>query len=150
MPQSIASDDGRSPGAGLACSCSAVRRMGGTFTIPGPETLILFGVHVKILSAIFGIGGVLLGHLMAPMPAESLGARRQASVIIAGIMISIAITIATGQRPLIVMGWSIGIGFAGITIFQIWGAHAKTAAQTLGSVALEEIAERLAAHKDTP
>jgi hypothetical protein len=122
--------------------------MGGTFTVPGPETLILFGVHVKVLSAIFGVAGVLLGHLMAPVVAEPLAWRRHAAVIVAGVLLSLAMTIGTGQRPLVILSWSIGIGFAGITIFQGWAEKARTAARTIGSAALEEITERFAAPKD--
>jgi hypothetical protein len=150
IPQSPRGEGHLALGARLGVAGSPVKRMVGTVTIPGPETLILFGVHVKVLSAIFGVGGVLLGHLMAPVPPEPLGGRRQSSVIIAGIMTSIAISIATGQRPLIVMGWSIGIGFAGITIFQVWSAQAKSAARSIGTAALDQIKERLAAHEDTP
>jgi hypothetical protein len=120
----------------------------GTIVIPGPETLILFGVHVKVLSAIFGVGGVLLGHLMAPIATEPLGWRRHSAVVVAGVLISIATTIGTGQRPLIVLGWSIGIGFAGITIFQAWAAQAARAAKTLGDRAVDELAERLSPPKD--
>lgn len=126
-----------------------MNRVNGTITLPGPETLIMFGVQVKVLSAIFGCGGVLLGHLMAPIPAKRLGLLRQAAVILAGLLVSLAITITTGQRPLIVLGWSIGLGFAGITIFQAWGAQTASAARTLGSAALDEISDRLAARKDT-
>lgn len=122
--------------------------MNGTVTIPGPETLILFGVHVKVLSAIFGVGGVLLGHLMAPVAPQPLGLKRQVAVVVAAVLVSIATTIATGQRPLIVLGWSIGIGFAGITIFQIWGAQTAQAARTLGGAALDELAERIKARGD--
>lgn len=125
-------------------------RVDSTFTIPGPETLILFGVHVKVQSAIFGIGGVLLGHLMAPVPATPLGWRRQSAVVAAGLLVAIAITIATGQRPLVVLGWSIGIGFAGITIYQLLGAQASSAAKSIGSAALDELSQRLAARKDKP
>jgi len=71
-------------------------------------------------------------------------------VFIAGLLVSIATTIATGQRPLVVLGWSIGIGFAGITIFKVWAAQAAKAAMSLGSAALDEISERLAARKDKP
>lgn len=124
--------------------------MVGTITIPGPETLILFGVHVKVLSAIFGVGGVLLGHLMAPIPTQPLGWRRQSAVVTAGVMIAIAVTIATGQRPLIVLAWSIGIGFAGITIFQTWAAQASNAARSIGTAALDELSERLKATRDKP
>lgn len=124
------------------------RAVSGTIVIPGPETIVLFGVQVKVLSAIFGIGGVLLGHLMAPVPNVPLGWRRQSAVVIAGVLIALGTTIATGQRPLVVLGWSIGIGFAGITIFQAWAAQAARTAKTLGEAALDGLAERLAARKD--
>ena len=103
-----------------------------------------------MLSAIFGVGGVFLGHLMAPVPPQPLGLRRQSSVLIAGVLVSIATTIATGQRPLIVMAWSIGVGFAGIAIYQTWGTQTKDAARSLGSAALDELSERLKAGRDKP
>lgn len=124
--------------------------MNGTFVIGGPETLLILGVHVKILSAGFGIVGVILGHAMAPKAMEPLGWRRHAAVIAAGFMVALGITIATGQRPLIVLGWSIGIGFAGITIFKGWAAQAATATRTLGSAALDELSQRISARKDKP
>ncbi|MCP6167412.1 hypothetical protein NL404_27695, partial [Klebsiella pneumoniae] len=77
--------------------------MEGAVIIPGPETLVVFGVHVKILSAAFGVVGVLLGHLMAPTPPLPLGWRRQCAVVAASVLVAIAITIATGQRPLVVL-----------------------------------------------
>lgn len=124
------------------------RPVNGTIVIPGPETIVLFGVQVKVLSAIFGVGGVLLGHLMAPVPNVPLGWRRQSAVMIAGVLIALATTITTGQRPLIVLGWSIGIGFAGITIFQAWKAQAARAAKSLGEAALATLADRLSSRKD--
>jgi hypothetical protein len=122
----------------------------GTLVLGGPETLLVFGVHVKILSALFGVVGVALGHLMAPAAAQPIGWRRHSAVFVAGIMVAIALTIATGQRPLVVLGWSIGIGFAGITIFKTWAAQAAAGAKSLGSAALDELTERLAARKDKP
>lgn len=124
--------------------------MNGTFVLGGPETLLVLGVHIKILSALFGVVGVGLGHAMAPKAMEPLGWRRHAAVIVAGIMVALGITISTGQRPLIVLGWSIGIGFAGITIFKGWAAQAATATKSLGSAALDELTQRLAARKDKP
>lgn len=124
--------------------------MNGTFVIGGPETLLVLGVHVKILSALFGVIGVGLGHLMAPAAVEPLGWRRHSAVIIAGVMVALGVTIATGQRPLIVFGWSIGIGFAGITIFKSWAAQAVAATKSLGSAALDELSQRIAARKDKP
>lgn len=124
--------------------------MNGTFTVPGPETLVLFGVHVKVLSAIFGLAGVGLGHLMAPVVAQPIGWRRQTAVVIAGLLLSLATTIGTGQRPLVVLAWSIGLGFAGITIFQAWAEKARATARTIGGAALDELAERLGARKGRP
>ncbi len=122
--------------------------MDGTLVLGGPETLVVFGVHIKIMSALFGIIGVALGHLCAPKAIEPLGWRRHSAVIVAGLMTSIAIAIATGQRPLIVFAWSMGIGFAGITLFKSWAAKATMASRTLGNAALDELTERLAARKD--
>lgn len=124
--------------------------MDGVVILPGPETLVVFGVHLKILSAIFGVVGISLGHLMAPIAASPLGWRRHSAVIVAGFLLSLALTIATGQRPLVVFGWSIGIGFTGITIFQTWAAQAAAGAKSLGEAALDELTQRIAARKDKP
>lgn len=124
--------------------------MDGTVILPGPEAIVLFGVHVKVFSAVFGLFGVGLGHAMAPAAPERIGWRRQAAVVAAGVLLAICITIATGQNPLVVFGWSVGIGFAGITIFQISAANAASAARSIGSAALQELSERLAERKDNP
>jgi hypothetical protein len=87
---------------------------------------------------------------MAPVAAQPIGWRRQSAVVVAGVLTAIAITIATGQRPLVVMSWSIGIGFAGITIFQAWAARAVDAARTIGAAGLDELAQRLATREDRP
>lgn len=122
--------------------------MDNTFVIGGPETLVVFGVHIKILSAIFGLIGCLVGHAIAPKAVEPIGWRRHVGVVFGGMMVAIAITIATGQRPLLVFGWSMGIGFAGITLFKGWAAQAASASKSLGNAALDELTERLAARKD--
>lgn len=121
--------------------------MNGTLTLPGPETLILFGVHVKVLSALFGVLGAVLGHFMAPVPETPLTVRRQSMVLAANVLVAVALTVATGQRPLLVLGWCIGIGFAGITIYQGWGEKAKAAGRTLSDAALVEIKAQLEARK---
>ena len=117
--------------------------MRASYTIPGPEVVIWWGVHVPVLAAVFGIAGVLLGHLIAPMPAVALPAQRQLGVVLAGILLSISITIATGQRPLMVLAWSIGIGFSGITIFQTLGAQSANAARTLTDAVIDRLAGRV-------
>ena len=111
--------------------------------IPGPEPVIWWGVHVPVLAAVFGMAGVMLGHLMAPVIGTPLPIGRQAAVVTAGILLSLAITMVTGQKPLVVLGWSIGIGFSGITIFQTMGDQARAGLRTLG----DQVVERLRGEK---
>jgi hypothetical protein len=107
--------------------------------IPGPETVIWWGVHVPVLAAIFGIAGIFLGHLMAPVIGTPLPVQKQASVIVAGVLLSLGITMVTGQKPLVVLGWSIGIGFSGITIFQTMGEQARAGLKTLGDHVIDRL-----------
>lgn len=107
--------------------------------IPGPETVIWWGVHVPLLSAIFGVAGIFLGHWMAPVIGAPMTLQRQAAVICAGVLLSLAITMVTGQKPLVVLGWSIGIGFSGITIFQTMGDQARAGLKTLGDRVVDRL-----------
>lgn len=107
--------------------------------IPGPETVLWWGVHVPVLSALFGVAGILLGHWMAPVIGAPMPLHRQVAVVVSGILLSLAITMVTGQKPLVVLGWSIGIGFSGITIFQTMGAQARTGLMSLGDLVLERL-----------
>lgn len=107
--------------------------------IPGPETVIWWGVHVPLLSAVFGVVGILLGHWMAPAIGTPLTLQRQAAVIVAGVLLALAITMVTGQKPLVVLGWSIGIGFSGITIFQTMGEQARAGMKTLGDRVVDRL-----------
>ena len=117
--------------------------MNRTVVIPGPETVVWWGVSVPVLAAIFGIAGVLLGHLIAPVPATPLPIQRQLGGSAACVLLSLGITITTGQRPLIVLSWSIGIGFAGITIFQTMASQAASAFKRGGDALVAEVTERL-------
>lgn len=110
--------------------------------IPGPELILWWGVQIPLLAAAFGIAGVLLGHLIAPVPAVPLPIQRQLGVVLAGILLSLGITITTGQRPLVVLAWSIGIGFSGITIFQTLGNGASRAVKQLTDSAVDKLPGR--------
>ncbi|WP_425230222.1 hypothetical protein [Sphingomonas sp.] len=114
--------------------------------IPGPETVILWGVHIPLLAAVFGVAGIFLGHLMAPVIGAPLPLQRQLSVIAAGVLLSLGITMVTGQKPLVVLGWSIGIGFSGITVFQTMGEQARAGLKTLG----DKVVERLSGKDPAP
>lgn len=116
------------------------------FVIPGPETVILWGVHIPLLAATFGVMGICIGHWIAPVIGAPMPVSRHVGVILAGVLLSLGIAIATGQKPLVVLSWSIGIGFSGITIFQTMGAQARTGLKTLGDL----VVERLAGAKTPP
>lgn len=109
------------------------------FVIPGPEWVMWWGVHVPSLSTAFGIGGILLGHVMAPAIGAPLPLQKHVAVILAGVMLSVGIAIATGQKPLLVGAWSIGIGFSGMTIFQTMGAQARAGMKTLGDAVVDRL-----------
>ena len=116
------------------------------FVIPGPETVIWWGVHVPVLAATFGVVGIFIGHWIAPVIGQPLPLSRQAGVILGGVLVSIAIAMATGQKPLVVLCWSIGIGFSGITVFQTLGDQARDGMKTLGERVLERLKPTEADH----
>ncbi len=114
------------------------------FIIPGPETIIWWGVQVPFLTLVFGVVGILIGHWMAPAIGAPMPIQRQVAVIIGGILLSLTIAMAVGQRPMIGFCWSIGIGFSDIVIFQTMGTQARAGLKSLGDM----IIERLRAKKD--
>lgn len=118
------------------------------FVIPGPETVIWWGVHVPVLAAAFGVVGIFIGHWIAPVIGAPLPVGRQAGVILGGVLLSLAIAMATGQKPLVVLSWSIGIGFSGITIFQTMGDQARDGFKGLGERVVERLKGNAAAAPD--
>lgn len=91
--------------------------------IPGPPAIVLLGVTIPTLSAIFGVVGVLLGQVIAPASTD-LGWRRRVAVWIALTLIVLTIVIATGQLPLVALAWGIGLGFSGVTVMRTLGSQA--------------------------
>ena len=112
------------------------------FIIPGPEAVIWWGVHVPFLTLVFGVVGVLVGHWMAPVIGAPMPFHRQAAVIVGGVLLSLTITIAVGQRPMVGFCWSMGIGFSGIVIFQTMSKQAAGALRALGDMLIERLGRR--------
>lgn len=112
------------------------------FVIPGPELVIWWGVQVPLLTLVFSVAGVLVGHWMAPVIGAPLPLHRQAAVIVGGILLSVTITMAVGQRPMVGLSWSMGIGFSGLVIFQTMGAQARAGIKTLGDLVLERLRKK--------
>lgn len=109
------------------------------FVIPGPDTVIWWGVHVPFLTMVFGVMGVLVGHWMAPAIGAPLPVQRHAAVIVGGVLLSLTITMAVGQRPMVGFCWSMGIGFSGLVIFQTMGRQATAGLKAIGDMMIERL-----------
>lgn len=109
------------------------------FNIPGPEIVNWWGVHVPLLTMVLGVAGVLIGHWMALGIGAPLPVQRQAAVVLAGVLLSLTITMTVGQQPMLGLSWSMGIGFAGLPIFQTMGEQARAALHALGNMVIERL-----------
>lgn len=138
---SAALDAGRTSLAILAVAASSAT--GKAFVVPGPELVIVLGVSVPALSALFGVVGIVLGQLLAPTPATPLGWRRRAALVLALALFELGIVIATGQHPLIAMGWGIGLGFSGLSVAQALGDEALSGVKRIADAFITAIASRI-------
>ncbi|CAN5550557.1 hypothetical protein BH09PSE4_BH09PSE4_21270 [soil metagenome] len=114
-----------------------------TFVVPGPETVVFFGVAVPVLSALFGLVGVALGQIIAPPTTAVIGWRRRSAVVVALLGIVLSTAIATGQQPLVVFSWGIGLGFAGNTIVETLGSQAVSGVRKVTDAFLSMIAAKV-------
>jgi hypothetical protein len=119
-----------------------------SFVVPGPESMVLFGVAVPVLSALFGVVGVVLGQILAPGAVPPLGRRRRAALVTALIGLALGIVIAcsviTGKAvlPLVAMGWGIGLGFSGLAAMQALGDQALGGVKRVGGELIDSLVER--------
>lgn len=111
------------------------------WVLPGPEVIVVLGVDVPALSAAFGVVGVVLGQLLAP-PAE-LTLRRRVALSASLLGIVVAIVIASGQIPLVAMGWGIGLGFSGLSVATTLGEQAKAGIQRITDAFFNMVAARM-------
>jgi hypothetical protein len=118
-----------------------------TITIPGPELVIAWGVHIPVFSAGAGIVGVILGLLMAPTSAAEIGWRRRIAVWASLVALVIASAIAFGQMPLVSLSWGIGLGFSGYTVAESLGAETKAGIKKLMDAFFSALAVRIGATK---
>jgi hypothetical protein len=143
---SAAIDAGRTSLAILAVAASGSTHS--AFVVPGPELVIVLGVAVPALSALFGVVGILLGQLLAPTPAAPLGWRRRSALVLALVMFELGIVIFTGQNAMIAMGWGIGLGFAGLSVAQALGDEALSGVRRIADAFISAIASKVGG-KDT-
>jgi hypothetical protein len=146
---SAALDAGRTSLAILAVAASSGAPS--TFVVPGPELIVVLGVTVPALSGLLGVLGVLLGQWLAPHSSHALGMRRRSALVLALVLLELGIVIATGQRPLVVMAWGIGLGFSGLSVVRALGDEALSGVRKIAEAFISAIATRIggAASKET-
>jgi len=129
--------------AAVLLSSSGPRRV----VVPGPAVIAWWGVDVPILSLVLGIVGVGCGMALAPAPAVPLSWRRWIALLVSLVGLELGIVMATGQQPLVAMGWGIGLGFSGLGIAQLLGAQALGGIKTISDAFFSAIAARIGGSK---
>jgi hypothetical protein len=87
----------------------------------GPRAIELFGYPVPIMSALFGLIGVLLARRVAPV---SPGAIRLGNVgntaLTALLALGVLALVVTGEkRPMVALGWAVGLGYSGLASVEL-------------------------------
>jgi hypothetical protein len=107
-------------GAGVASIASAAGA-GSAAPAVGPPLVIAFGYEVPVLSAIFGLIGVVLARRVAPasVAGAKLGPGGNAALT-ALLALGVLALIVTGEkRPIVALGWSVGLGYSGIAFIEM-------------------------------
>lgn len=108
--------------------------------VPGPPAILLWGVTIPTVSALFGVVGVVVGQWLAPASAEPLGCSKRSALMIALQGIALGIVMATGQQPLVAMGWGIGLGFSGLSVMQALGDEAMSGLKRISDAFITRVA----------
>jgi hypothetical protein len=105
-------------GAGMASIAKAAAPGSPAF---GPHAVIAFGVEVPVLSALFGLIGVVLARRVAP--ATDAGAKLGPggnAALTALLALGVLALIVTGEkRPIVALGWSVGLGYSGLAFIEM-------------------------------
>ncbi|MFZ5746378.1 MAG: hypothetical protein ACOY45_01830 [Pseudomonadota bacterium] len=82
----------------------------------GPVEIVLFGYPIPIWSALFGVLGVVLARRVSPpTPAEDhLGRQGRVALTILLTVGVLALIVSGERRPIVALGWSIGLGYSGL------------------------------------
>ena len=102
-----------------------------------------------------GVAGLVTATVLAERGAAVTVVERSTRVgagacswLAGGMLASVSIAISTGQRPLIVLSWSIGIGFSGLSLAAAVADQVMGGARRIGEAVLDGIAGRIAAKRD--
>lgn len=111
------------PGAIFGAGLASLAHAAGPAMPPsfGPPLIVIFGFDVPVLSALFGVLGVLLARRVAPPSAVDarLGREGRAALTVLLALGVLALIIAGQKQPIVALGWSIGLGFSGIAVVEL-------------------------------
>ena len=87
----------------------------------GPPSIVAFGAELPVWSILFGIVGVLMARRVAPATAAgtALGRTGNAALTVLLILGVLALIVAGEKRPIVALGWSIGLGFSGLGMIEM-------------------------------
>lgn len=107
-------------GAGLASLADAAG-VGSTAPTFGPPLVVAFGYEVPVLSAMFGLIGVCLARRVAPASVAGAKLGRSGNAALTGLLaMGVLALIVTGEkRPIVALGWSVGLGYSGIAFIEM-------------------------------
>ena len=88
----------------------------------GPTVIALLGYDVPVLSALFGVLGVVLSLELAPPPPRPLSTGQRWALRIVLTIFTLALIIYDQKDPLTALGWAIGLGFSGYTAIELIGS----------------------------
>jgi hypothetical protein len=88
------------------------------------------------MSALFGVLGVLLARRVAPIsPAtERLGRSGNGALTALLVLGVLALVIAGEKRPLVALGWAVGLGYSGLAFVELVARTALLFARTFLSI----------------
>lgn len=111
-------------GAGLASAAQAA-----TPSV-GPTAFLIFGAEIPVWSAIFGLVGVLMARRVAPASAAGRALGRTGNIALTILLACgvLALIVSGEKRPIVALGWSIGLGFSGLGFIELVAKAVVTAA----------------------
>jgi len=103
----------------------------------GPAEIVLFGTALPVWSLILGTVGVVMARRVAPASAAgtALGQVGNAALTILLLAIVVAVIVEGEKRPIVALGWAIGLGFSGLGAIEMIARAALAA----GRLAIEGV-----------
>ncbi|MEO6361081.1 MAG: hypothetical protein ABIO43_10990, partial [Sphingomicrobium sp.] len=87
----------------------------------GPQAIELFGYQLPLLSALFGLIGVILARMVAPVSPAAIRLGRTGNLALTALLALgvLAFVIAGEKRPIVALGWAVGLGYSGVAFIEL-------------------------------